>query len=267
MTSRLHQVRVRGLPAWMPFQPLLGPGEWREEGEDVVSSLCTEDAATLATILRALWLDRRAIQVEIHPALSRASVREARLQDARYRRDTTPGFLRKGSRLDEEGRYSLTPESIAMAMARTVSGLKVVDLGAGAGGNSIAFARAGCQVTAVEVDTGRLALARHNAGLYGVADRIRFLQAEGIAALPALSGDLLFVDPPWGRDYSREYVGLSQMPLFQAALAERSRFGALWAKLPASFDTRELPGAEVRVLFGRAAGDARRIKFLWLRWE
>ena len=262
-----------GLPPWLSPQPLLGPGAWRAEpdarGEptaplQVGRGLSIVDAADVATRLRGLWLDGRQVLVDVAPPLPRAAVREARLVDARRRRDTTPAFTRAGTQLDEEGRYSLTPELIAFEMAQRVSGKHVVDLGAGAGGNAIGFARAGCTVTAIEKDEKRLALARHNARCYGVESKIRFVHADGVALLSELDADLLFVDPPWGRDYSKERVGLAELPLLEAALRARARFGAVWAKVPVSFVTDDTPEARPEAVFGRAPGDARRIKFLLL---
>jgi predicted RNA methylase len=261
------------LPPWLPPQPLLGPGAWRAEADargdpnaplQVGSGLSIVEAADVATRLRGLWLDGRKVLVDVTPPLPRAAVREARLVDARRRRDTTPAFTRAGTKLDEEGRYSLTPEVIALEMAQRVRGQHVVDLGAGAGGNAIGFARAGCTVTAIEQDAKRLALARHNARCYGVESRIRFIHADGITRLPELSASLLFVDPPWGRDYNKQRVGLADLPLLQAALGARARFEAVWAKVPASFVTDDTPEARPEAVFGSAPGDARRIKFLLL---
>jgi predicted RNA methylase len=232
-----------------------------------VASLSLEEAADLTTQLRGLHLDGQAVVVEVQPPLPRNLVREARLLDARRRRETTPGFLRSGVQLDEEGRYSLTPESLALKLGKQAAGRSVVDLGAGAGGNSIGFARAGCRVVAVEQDAARLVMARHNARCYGVEGQIRFVHGDGIALLPTLKADLLFLDPPWGREYNKERVRLEELPLLEAALAFRDNFGAIWAKVPASFDSRDTPEARVEAVFGLAEGDRRRIKFLWLRWE
>ena len=230
----------------------------------VGTGLSTVEAADVATRLRGLWLAGRQVLVDVTPPLPRSVVREARLVDAKRRRDTTPGFTRAGAQLDEEGRYSLTPESIALQMAERVSGQHVVDLGAGAGGNAIGFARAGCTVTAIEQDANRLALARHNARCYGVESQIRFIHADGVPLLSELSASLLFVDPPWGRDYSKQRVGLVDLPLLEAALSARARFSALWAKVPVSFAADDTPQLTPEAVFGRARGDARRIKFLWL---
>ena len=44
----------------------------------------------------------------------------------------------------------------------------------------------------------RLDLARHNAVVYGVADRIDFLQGDFLQLAPRLHGDVVFLSPPWG---------------------------------------------------------------------
>ncbi|MBN2801333.1 MAG: methyltransferase domain-containing protein [Deltaproteobacteria bacterium] len=257
----VHCVTVRPLPRWAPAERLLGPG-FTELGEGAWEArLPAAAAADVATRLRGLGLAGEALSVEVRPRLPRPLVREARAEDARRRRDTTPGFTRPGARLDAEGRWSLTPEVLALAMGRLAAGRQVVDAGCGAGGNAIGFARAGSPVTAVELDPARLELARHNARLYGVADRIHFLLGD--AQQLDLSGDILFLDPPWGVDYDRALTPLSALPLFAALRG--LPFRALWLKAPPSLDTRALPSAEISPIFGRAPGDLRRIKFLLLR--
>jgi SAM-dependent methyltransferase len=268
--TTVREVSVRGLPAWLPSQPLLGPGQWHRAAGELrveMAQLSLGEAGDLAARLRGLHLDGQTVEVLVSPPLPRNVVREARLEDARRRRDTTPGFLRAGAQVDEEGRYSLTPEALALNLGKEAKGRSVVDLGAGAGGNSIGFARAGCRVVAVEQDAARLAMARHNARCYGVDAQIRFVHGDAVALLPSLKADLLFLDPPWGREYNKERMGLEELPLLKVALGFRSQFGAIWAKVPASFDSRETPDARVEAVFGLAAGDRRRIKFLWLRWE
>jgi SAM-dependent methyltransferase len=181
-------------------------------------------------------------------------------------REGSPGFDRAGARLDDEARWSLTPEALALAIGRRAEGASVIDAGCGAGGNAIGFARAGCAVTAIDSDEQRLAMARHNAGLYGVERRIAFVAGDAVSLTPRLSADLLFVDPPWGRAYDKHRVVLEELPLLASLLAQRSRFGRLWAKVPASFDPASAPSARVVAFFGGGSGDARRIKFLLLEF-
>ena len=230
----------------------------------------------------------RALTVECQPALPRAAVRAARLVDARRRREASPGFLRVGGRLDPEGRASLTPEALALAMSADAlgSGVREVwDLGCGAGGNALGFARQGARVTAVERERSRLEDARHNANLYGVAERVRFVEADAtawLAAQPVEAGTLLFVDPPWGLDWDRHRCVAEAFPLLVAVAALRGP-RSLLAKVPSSFDPSSLgpaslgpaslgpasvgpaslgPAATARAYFGVAPGDAQRVKFV-----
>jgi SAM-dependent methyltransferase len=255
-----HRVRVGPLPAWMDVPRLLGLGAWTADGDGFVAELPTADAADLAARLRGLGFGGHAVEVEVTPPLSRAVVRAARTEDARRRRDTSPGFLRRDARVDDEGRYSLTPEPLAVALGARAAGRSVLDAGCGCGGNTLGFARAGCRVTAVERDPGRLALARHNARVYGVADRVRFVAGDAVAAAAATTCDLVFVDPPWGTDWDRRVT--TTLPLLDAVREAVRGRAELWAKVPPSFD----PPADAVPWFGVAAGDARRVKFLVVRW-
>ncbi len=260
----VHRVWVRNLPPWAEPARLIGPGAWVFDGRSAHAELPTHAAADLDARLRGVGIGGVLVEFEAVPPLPRAAVRAARTTDARRRREASPGFTRAGTRLDAEGKVSLTPEALALALGERARGRSVVDLGCGAGGNSIGFARAGCRVVAVERDAGRLADARHNAGVYGVADRIAFRLGGAEAVLPFLTGDILFVDPPWGVDWSRARTSLADLPLLETALAARG-FGELWAKVPPSFDVREVPGTVAEAVYGVGAGDDRRVKFVLLR--
>jgi predicted RNA methylase len=140
----------------------------------------------------------------------------------------------------------------------------VIDACCGAGGNAIGFARAGCLVTAIELDGARIELARHNAQLYGVADRIRFLSGDARELIATLDADLLFIDPPWGERYDKQRVALADITLLPVLLAQRARYARTWLKLPPSFDPSTIDGARPSAWFGVGSGDARRVKFLLL---
>lgn len=274
------------MPTWLDVGRLLGPAQtavglcdeplgWQLEPQldgsvEARAQLRGEQAADLAARLRGLGFDGRALVCEIEPPLRRSQVRRARTEDARRRRVTTPGFSRAEARLDEVGRMSLTPELLALEVAALAQGRPVVDAGCGAGGNAIAFARAGCQVCALEADAGRLELARHNAGVYGVRDRIEFVHADALAWVAARPDPaaILFVDPPWGADWDRSGCGLASLPLLEGLLPHAGGYAALWAKVPPSFATAQLldgAAGEARALFGAAEGDRRRVKFVLVR--
>lgn len=135
----------------------------------------------------------------------------------------------EGCLLDEQSWYSVTPECVAYRIARrcATDGI-VLDLFAGAGGNAIQFAFTCARVVAVEIDPVKIRLARWNARVYGVEDRIHFVQADALEVIDALvrakqSGvaqddddddeervwdtltrkdvlaiDAIFLSPPWG---------------------------------------------------------------------
>lgn len=80
-----------------------------------------------------------------------------------------------------------------------------MDAFAGAGGNTIAFARSGHwkRVYAIEKDPAVLRCAQHNAEVYGVADKITWFQGDCFEIIKSQLKDLapysvLFASPPWG---------------------------------------------------------------------
>ncbi len=114
----------------------------------------------------------------------------------------------EGIQIDTDARASLTPEAPALDIARRLHAATVVDGFCGAGGNTIALARMPwCrQVVAVDLDPARLAMARHNATIYGVEGKIRFVEGNFLELAPSLAGaDACFLDPPWdaGRELAR----------------------------------------------------------------
>ncbi|KAL1534318.1 trimethylguanosine synthase-like [Salvia divinorum] len=104
-----------------------------------------------------------------------------------------------GIKLDEEGWFSVTPEEIAASQAHRFAGAGVViDAFAGVGGNAIQFAKVCHHVVAVEIDPKKVALASHNAKIYGVQDQIDFVVGDFFQLAPFLKGDVVFLSPPWG---------------------------------------------------------------------
>jgi 2-polyprenyl-3-methyl-5-hydroxy-6-metoxy-1,4-benzoquinol methylase len=72
---------------------------------------------------------------------------------------------------------------------------KVLEIGCGIGTDTISFARAGAQVTAVDVSDKSLEIARQRAEVYGLSDRVRFYSgnAEELSSfVPIESYDLVY---------------------------------------------------------------------------
>eukprot|EP00049_Salpingoeca_infusionum_P007524 m.122405 g.122405 ORF g.122405 m.122405 type:complete len:779 (-) comp13731_c0_seq1:988-3324(-) len=103
--------------------------------------------------------------------------------------------------MDAVGWYSVTPEIIAEHHAERCRCEVVVDAFCGVGGNAIQLAQTCSYVIAIELDPARLVIARHNAEVYGVADRIEFICGNAFDIIPSLQGraiDVVLLSPPWG---------------------------------------------------------------------
>ncbi|XP_068643153.1 uncharacterized protein [Aristolochia californica] len=109
----------------------------------------------------------------------------------------------EGIKMDEEGWFSVTPESIARHHATRCSSGIIIDCFTGVGGNVIQFARKN-HVIAIDINPQKIAYAQHNATVYGVVDRIDFISGDFFQLSPKLKGDTVFLSPPWGGpDYAK----------------------------------------------------------------
>lgn len=107
----------------------------------------------------------------------------------------------EGVRMDLGAWFEVTPESVARHIADRLQYERVVDGTCGVGGNAIQFAMTSRAVVAVDTDAQRLADARHNAGIYGVAERISFVHDDFAHFAEHYTGpkiDAVFLSPPWG---------------------------------------------------------------------
>jgi release factor glutamine methyltransferase len=97
-----------------------------------------------------------------------------------------------------------------------------LDFGTGSGCLAIALANKcpAAEVYAVDISPAALTLARQNAARHGVAERIRFLQGDGLAALPGETRfDLIISNPP--------YVPSGEIGSLQAEVRDYDPRGAL----------------------------------------
>lgn len=153
-----------------------------------------------------------------------------------------------GIQIDEEGWYSVTPEAIAdhiaqeaLSIVKTVgdSDFKnkqtvILDAFCGVGGNTIQFAKYFDQVLAVDLDPIRLAMARNNAEIYGVSDKITFIQGDVFEVLNEMADeqiDLVFMSPPWGGpDYVSKSVFCAHRDIFNGRGFELFKLGRSLSK-------------------------------------
>jgi len=95
----------------------------------------------------------------------------------------------------EARKYMVEPHIPAFAEFPRWAGKKVLEIGCGLGTDTINFARAGAQVTAVDLSDESLALARKRAEVFGLQDRIRFFRGnseELSTFLPPEKYDLVY---------------------------------------------------------------------------
>lgn len=104
----------------------------------------------------------------------------------------------------------------------------IVDLFAGAGGNTIAFARAGHwdQVIGIELDAPTLACAQHNAAVYGVADRITWIHGDCMDFLNRLKSC------PWTLDAALQLCQAQRAGLVEAGTTPGTGTGTGTALAP-----------------------------------
>jgi SAM-dependent methyltransferase len=95
----------------------------------------------------------------------------------------------------ERRKYFVEPHIPEFAQFERWCGKKVLEVGCGIGTDTINFARAGAQVTAVDLSERSLAVARQRAQVFGLTDRVRFFQvnAEELTnVVPADGYDLVY---------------------------------------------------------------------------
>ncbi len=95
----------------------------------------------------------------------------------------------------EARKYFVEPHIPNFAEFEKWRGKKVLEVGCGIGTDTINFARAGAEVTAIDLSSESLALAKKRAEVFGLSDKIKFYEAnaEKLADfIPAEKYDLIY---------------------------------------------------------------------------
>jgi trimethylguanosine synthase len=155
-----------------------------------------------------------------------------------------------GIQLDHESWYSVTPESIAQHIAQRCACDVIVDPFSGCGGNIIQFAQTCRQVIAIEIDADKIRMAKANAAIYGVADRIEWIHGDALQVLPTLRGaDVVFLSPPWGGlSYSRTRFGVEEMKIGSTSGVQLFEMARRVAKNVVYYLPKTTPEAELQAL-------------------
>ena len=78
----------------------------------------------------------------------------------------------------EARKYLVEPHILGLAKHASWGGKRVLEIGCGLGTDTVNFARAGAQVTAVDLSKRSLELAKQRAEVFGLSDRIQFVEAN-----------------------------------------------------------------------------------------
>jgi SAM-dependent methyltransferase len=182
-------------------------------------------------VLPALMRLRRQFDTE----LARAAVETVRLRQ----RATAKFALAERMFFTAEALEQATSESVAAHGATRFAPFDLVaDLGCSIGGDAIALARR-TRVLAVERDPLRLAMARANVAAYGLADRVTFLQADFLSALPRAPA--AFCDPGRRDARGRVFDVNRYQPPLPAVLAFAELIPALAVKVAPGVPDEAVP--------------------------
>ncbi len=255
VSPTLRRARVEGTPQLdQAASAYFVNGEKLDVGNDVAFDLALLHVAARESASTRDKEERERAEETIVSILSLYAKDLARMRKEPFRVFEAPRVRRRrifsrfdeGIRFDDEGLYSATPEALALQMVEGLTG-HVLDGTTGIGSLAIALAltKGVKTITAVDTNADRLAMAEHNAGIYGVQKRITFRVADVFEVLSEGKFDALVLDPPWGgRDYDRDFVPLSELGLDVRRALELHQ-GALRLKLPKSIHQADLPGLQV----------------------
>ena len=148
-------------------------------------------------------------------------------------------------------------EMVAQHRARRFAELgcqHIADLGCGIGGDALALA-AQAEVTGVEWDSVRLAMAQENVRVYGHGDRFHPLQADLHSLSPLGQMDALFFDPARRDEHGRRFFSLAQYrPPLSLVDQWRAVVPETAVKISPGVDYAELP-ADAEVEFVSLDGE------------
>ncbi len=183
-------------------------------------------------VAEALGIDRVGLYLDLHRPLvdrERSSIRPL----VARRREREPVAYILGHRDFYGRRFSVTPDVLvprpdtetlvdhALDCIPADQPFRVLDIGTGSGAIAVTLAaeRPLALVTATDISEAALGVAAKNAEGLGVADRIRFEQADLLSG--AEQYDLVVSNPP--------YIARSEMESLQAEVREHEPIGALAA--------------------------------------
>lgn len=190
-----------------------------------------DELATLSTLRR-----------ETSPELAAAALTQAQLRTKSAAKfgDDAPRLLVLADSLEQASRAEVAAARAATLQRRGVR--RVVDAGAGIGADTIALARAGIEVTALERDPTVAAVLRANIDALELGGMVRVIETDAAAYVAGLSPDVaVYADPARRADGRRIFdPEQAEPPLsWLVALAERGH--PVVAKMSPSLRGEQVP--------------------------
>lgn len=203
---------------------------------------------------------------------SRSQSHEQKIRSKLFDDSTLGQDTKQMLKLDEVAVYSTTPFTLARKQAQmmmTVFGLKprkfrVLDGTACIGGNVVGFAEFAEHVDAIELDSVRFDMLKHNIiSALKLEERVTchqgnfmdFLRSKE-ASNPLLKSTHLFLDPPWGGPNYKEkqklqlYLEKECLPSICMAIGEQfPNIEGIMLKVPNNYDFDSLCSSEIRAQF------------------
>jgi len=226
----------------MVFVSIKGP-DWVDTSEWLPENGMVKPHAArwLLHHIHGVTLTTETLEVACTPPI-RAGNKPQRRETMEVRRCRLFSRWFEGIQTDDTGLFSATPEALALELTSGASGI-VFDATCGIGAIAISAARNPrvTKVIAVDTDSERLDMARHNAKIYEVGDRIEFVLGDSNSVIGRYTPDLVIADPPWGgRDWNRDGTNLESLNMDMRGILSAKCEVIL--KLPLSFDLSSLPG-------------------------
>lgn len=112
---------------------------------------------------------------------------------------------------------------------------------------------------AIDIDTKKIEMARHNAKIYGVEDKIDFIVGDFFDLIDGIQADIVYLSPPWGGPSYMKYDTIYDLeqflsPVSASKLMEATRrvTNNIVMYLPRNSNTKQLatlagPGNAVEI--------------------
>ncbi len=224
------------------------------EGQELLAHAEQSDLSDAARLRTHTLLRRHAV-----PDLAAAA-----LETAILRLRATRKFSRaQGMYFTRDALEQATGEAVAEHRARRFAGCaRIVDLGCGIGGDSIALA-AVAPTVGVDRDRLRLLMARANAGAYDLDHRFEVVEADVGEGGPVLA-EAAFVDPSRRTTAGRRvFDPNAYQPPLADVVTWRSRFRLLAAKLAPGIRDEDVEDIDGEIEFVADEGDLKEA-VLWM---